>query len=272
MVSQELKFHVKIDPNLLGVNENMVSFDTMAEPGDRSKASYSSLASFYEDLILGAALPLTFGTRAVRGTATIMAIALFLHRELALAPATPGLVMLADLYNRHGQSVLAHAPKEVAKLFKRLDAMFPIGLTRDELGERVSTCVHWVRDYLLEDKLPHLGADPPSVQVLDIGSNGFVVGGCEKPSILSWTEAYRMGFLRGVLIGPDKNARRAYVASRKSGHVGLDLEKAADLLNEIERLGGELPEWKLTGNHYLVSGLEGSTILPSVVLDVLLRC
>lgn len=271
MEVQELRFEVVIDPSLPPIAEQLVTFDTGAKDGDRAAWGYVSLAEFYEDLILGAPWPFRMGLQTVRGVATVVAVALFSGRDLALHPSTAAFVAMADLYRRHGVAALAHLPGDVGKFLALLNAYFPVGLSKEQTGERLTHAVAWVREYLLEERLPHLGAEPVAFRVVDVGSNGFAIVECRRPSLAVWTEIYRHGYLRGVILGPDRDARRQVIAARKSRFIEFDLQKAARLLNELEVAAGGDPAW--SGDEFsLQSPSDGTLILPSTMLEILLRC
>lgn len=285
MQAAELSFQVLIDPHLPPLVEGAVSFETgasRAQTADPKLLAYEhhgegfgpgevgALTRFFEDLILGTPFPLTFATHRVGGIDTILATALFLHRELAVHPGMPGLVAAADLVHRRGTPYLGHVEPDLARFFQGLEGYFLGSTSKKELGEKLTFGVQWVREYVLEGKLPDLGPRPQSVRVLDVGTNGFVLAGADHPSVETWVSLYRLGFLRGILIGPDDGDFRQVVVSRKSDRVEFDLEKALLHLNEMETLAGGNPEWSLDGQ-YLFGPRVGTTILVSHLLGVLLR-
>lgn len=268
---QELRFEVVVDPTLPAIVDGAVTFDTGAKDEDRLAWAYAALSSFYEDLILGAPWPFRMAIHTVRGVDTVVAVALFSGRDLALQPGTAAFVSAVSLYRRHGLAGLAHIPADVGKFLVLLNGYFPRGLSKEQTGERLTHAVFWVREYLLEDRLPHLGASPAPFRVVDVGSNGFAIVECDRPSLIVWPEVYRQGFLRGVLIGPDRDARRMIVASRKSRFIDFDLMKASRMLNELEVAAGGVPNWAAT-ELSLESPADGTLVLPSTLLEVLLRC
>jgi hypothetical protein len=107
------------------------------------------------------------------------------------------------------------------------------------------------------------------VEVLDVGNNGFVLAR-GKPSVEGWEALFRNGYLKGAIIGESDGDYRWVLIARKSLAVGFDLERAVVILDEMERLSGSLPGWKISGN-YLHSPPEGSTILLSYLTEVLIR-
>jgi hypothetical protein len=277
MELKELRLQVIIDPKLPSVSESCVSFETGGTPEDRPKWSYShsqgtpgALSLFFEDLILGAPFPLTLGIHRIGGADTVFAVALFMNRDLALHPSMPGLVASVDLYHRYGAPALAHLASDLGRFLRLVEGYFQPFLPREEAGRRLSEAVTWVREYVLEEKLPHIRGEAGEVRVIDVGTNGFVVGECRKPSYETWVEAYRLGFLSGVLFGPEEGGYRNVLVSKKSGFVSLDLSRALRFLNELEARG-EPSEWQLEGFFLRPSDI-GTTLLPSMVLEVLQRC
>lgn len=288
MDSSELKpipLSITIDSSLPRVVPNAVSFETGAsklETLDPSIFAYEhhgagftpldrgALPVFFEDLILGRPLPLTFVTHSVGDIDTIVAMALFSRRDLAIHPATPGLVMAADLVHRRGFSALAHIDQDLGRFFQLLRSfVLDPRISKREFGERVSTSIQWTVDYVLESRLPHVGSSP-NVQILQQGSNGFVVASCAESDIEEgWVELYRAGFLRGLLVGPEGECRQALVA-KKSAFLELDLVKAAQLLNELEGALNGNPGW--TAVDLFAHAPQGGTRIPlEMMVEVLVR-
>jgi hypothetical protein len=285
MEAVELSFQVSIDPHLPPVVEGAVSFETgasRAQVSDPKLFAYEhhgegfgpndpgALTRFFEDLILGTPFPLVFATHRVGGLDTILATALFLHRDLATHPGMPGLVAAADLVHRRGHPFLGHVEPDLARFFQGLEGYFTGSFSKKELGEKLTLAVQWVREYVLEGRLPDIGPRPQPIRVLDVGTNGFVLAATDRPSIEAWVDLYRQGFLRGVLVGPDEGDFRQVVASHKSERVTFDLGKALLHLNELEVLSGGDAEWSLDGL-YLFGPPIGTTILVGHLLEVLLR-
>jgi hypothetical protein len=211
------------------------------------------------------------GIHGVKGPDTVVAVALFTFRELALHPATAGFVTATDLFHRYGTGGAAHIPADVVKLLRLLTTYYPTGLSKEVVGERLTHGVQWVREYLVEDRLPHPGGKAPEFRIVNIGANGFVVAECATPTPEAWVEVFRQGYLRGVLFGPDSRGRRPVSIARKSAFLAFDLAKAARLLNELERVEGEDPDWQAT-SLFLRAPEVGTVLLPSMILEVLLRC
>lgn len=271
---EELSFRVLIDPKL-DQCPSSVGFGDF--PEDASNAVYSgksALSDFFRDLVMGRPLPLTFATREVRRIDTLIAIALFLHRDLAIEPTMLTLIVSAELVGQFPHAGLAHIDRDLSRFFRLLSGYLPSGLTRTEQHERLTTAVEWIRDYVLAGSMPALPREVPSPRVLDRGTNGFVVA--EMSSLkyldleLGWIDLYRQGFLRGVLFGAVRDERRLVLVAKKGDFLTFDLEKARSVLNEAEQAMGDPPSWEVREN-WLRGPEEGTLLLPSMVLDVLLR-
>ncbi len=265
-----LELRVLLDPAFRGPVEGAVAFETGATAEELSNpellvyehvGSQGALTRFFEDLILGRAMPLTMATQRVNDIDTILAVALFLKRELAIHPSVPGLVASCDLVHRHGLTMLGHLESDLGRLLRLLRGYFPPNLGKREAGERLIAAVEWVREYLLNGRLPHLGKPWPPVSVVDRGTNGFVLAETAGSLIEGWVELYRQGFLRGVLVSPqDGESRRRVLISRKSIYLSFDFTRASAILNEMEQAMGELPGWRTEGDLWLW-GPEGGTLI-----------
>lgn len=282
---QPIELTVRIEPDLPSVVKDAVSFETGASrlelshnlcvyehhgpefsPGDRG-----ALPAFFEDLILGRPLPFVFATRSLQDVDTVLAIALFLQRDLAVHPATAPFVSLVDFVHRLGLPALAHVGSDEARFLCMIRSYLPeTGLSKRETASRLSKVIEWMRAYILQGEVPHLGVPPVSVRIVDRGTNGFVLAETAGSLFDGWVELYRQGFLRGLLVNVGSGDRRHVLAARKSTFIQLDLEMGVRLLNEMERAMGELPEWKTDG-FWLESPPEGSLLLVSHIMDVLIR-
>lgn len=285
MMSDEIKLQLLVDPELPAVLQDVVCFESGATPEqtrDPSLWTYNhhgegftsqspgALTRLFEDLVSGRPFPITLGLRKVGGVDSIIAAALFLHRDLALHSTTPGLVALVDLVHRQGPTFYAHFEDDVARFLRGLEDFFPFGLSKQEYGERLGTSVQWVRDLVLDNTLPNFGLPRPSVRILEVGTRGFVVADTDRPSIEAWMPLFRQGHLRGLLLGPIDGDHRQVLIARKSPQVGFDLEQAALHLNEMEVLSGGERDWVVEGN-FLRSPTGGSLLLVGLLLDLLLR-
>lgn len=278
---EELRFQVTIGQEVPTLSEESVCFETGANPQQVGPGVYEhhgdgfdqftpgALTRLFEDLIIGTKLPLTLSTTELRAPDTVLAIALFLDRSLLILPATPGLVYGVDLAHRFGPQLLSHLDPIVSGFFKAFPRFFTPELTKRENGDRITTMVQWIHEYLTEGKIPNLGGVAPEVRVLDVGTNGFVLAEALTLTIDAWEVLYREGYLRGILLGPEVNGLRQVLASRKSERSWEGLPKAVPFLNELEALSGGNPEWKYDDG-FVYSPSVGTNILVSHLLKVFL--
>lgn len=271
----ELEFKVLIDPSLDRKCQGVVAFGDFEVPDGDVGAVYSgetAVSAFYQDLVMGRPFPLTFVTREVKKVGTLVAVALFLHRDLALHPATIGLVASAEMVDRFKLVGLAHVEPDLARFFRLLTGYLPGGLARKEQQERLATAVGWVRDYIRAGALPALPHDPPPPKVIDRGTNGFVLA--ESPSWaqlqLGWVDLFRQGYLRGLLLGATRDERVVAMAAKKSPFLSFDLRQAQEILNEAERAMGEPAEWEMS-DIWLHSPRNGTLMHPETILQVMLH-
>lgn len=276
-----IEFSVSLDPGAPAVLADAITFETGAslqQVRDPHTFAYNhhgpgfgdahpgALTSFFEDLVQGRPFPTRLVAHRVDGMDTVVAMALFLHRELAVEPRTPGFVGSIDFLHRRGLTVVGHVDRHLEQMVYLLNDA-PEGPDSDWL----SRAIGWVRDYLTTGATPGT-VWPARVRVIDRGTNGFVVATTEETLLLrAWVELYRQGFLRGVVIGQElPSGRRPFLVSRKSAYVEMDLHKAAVILNEMEAAMGESPGWSLDGM-WLSSPLAGSYVVPADLLAVLTR-
>lgn len=270
---EELRFEVVIDPDVDPKVENVVAFGEFTSP-EQTAVIYPDdpalLVNFYSDLILGRPFPLTLVTRIVNTIGKIVSLALFLHRDLAIHPRMTSLVAAATLVDQLRLVGLAHIDPDLARFFKFLVSYMPPGLSKDQQKDKLVTVVGWVREYILEDRLPSLPRSSPPPVVFDIGTNGFVLAHTKSSMEDGWIELYRQGYLRGALFGSDREGRRAVLAARKSPFLSFDLKKAAEILNETERAMGEPPGWATDGL-WMEGPPNGTLLLISAITSVLVR-
>lgn len=282
-----MELNVRIESALCGVVSGAVSFETgvtreqLRDPeviayehhGDGFTADdKGALPCFFEDLLLGRPMPATFATGCVQDVDTLLAMALFLHRDLAINPATPSFVYLVDFVHRRGLPALAHLDEPLARFLSAMRSRFPEkGLSQRELSERVMSAVEWIREYVHHGAIPVLGpAANADVRILDQGTRGFAVAETSGSLWDGWVELYRLGFLRGVLVATQGERRRVLVA-KKSHHVRFDLETAARLLNQMEIAMGEVPEWRVSSDGLWLEVPGGTLILLKDTLEILTR-
>lgn len=282
---EPIELTVKVEKNLPAVVPDAVSFETGASLEEISLASTpvyehhgvefdtmdrGALTRFFEDLVMGRELPLVFATKAIQDVDTLVAIALFLHRDLAIHPAVPGFVYTVDWIHRGGLPALAHVDEDLGRFVSFLRAYFPDKLGKQEFVDRLKQAIEWLRDYIFNGNIPHMGKAPARARVVDIGTNGFVVAQTRGSLFDGWVDLYRQGHLRGILVNTGKADRRHVLAARKSQHVPFDLTMAAHFLNQMETAMGELPTWESDGL-WLKGPEDGTLILVVDILKVLTR-
>jgi hypothetical protein len=228
-----------------------------------------ALTQFYEDVSLGRTLPVTFATHSIRDVDTVVALALFMNRDLVLIPAMVGLVAQIDLIHRR-PVMLAHLDPHMVCFIRMLRTFFPQSVRRSEMASRIEQAASWIRDYVTEGTFPALGRSLPEVTVLDKGTGGFVVAETAGDLLEGWTVLFSLGHVRGVLVGPERDGRRQVMTARKSAYVALNLTLAAKLLNDVETAMGEPPEWTCHGD-MLVSPPKGTLLTVPLMLEVFLR-
>jgi hypothetical protein len=229
-----------------------------------------ALSRLFEDMALGAKLPTTFATHGIRDIDTVFAMALFLNRDLVFVPGMVDLVAQVDLVHRRGVPMLGHLDQWMVTFIRFVRAYFPEKLTKIEIGKRIGEVSVWIRDIATEGAWPATGKALPQVRVIDRGTDRFVVAQSEGDLVEAWVVLFSMGFLRGVLTGPEVDGRRQVVATRKSGFVSLDLAKAAILLNQFESAMSERAEWKCTGD-WLFGPPKGTLLTIAHMLEIFLR-
>ena len=242
-----------------------VTLDAKVENGPDVFVYENDLAQFYDDLISGRPYPLTLGVRDVKGPETLLAITLFLHRDLALASCVPGLVASLTLVSRHPIWGLSHVDREMARFLVLLQAYSCM------MPNHVASAIGVLRQYILEGTYPQLPPAPLPPRVIDVGTTGFVLAKTEGDLVQGWVELYRQGHLRGLLVGHEDDSYRQVLISRKSAHVPLNLELAAEAFNDMERALGEKPDWQVEGD-FLGRPGEGTGILVQHLMEVLTRC
>ncbi len=239
--------------------------------GDEFTAEHQgALTRFFEDIALGRKLPTTFATREIRDVDTMFAIALFLNRDLILVPAMVGLVAQVDLIHRRGVPMLGHLDPYMVGFLRLLRGYFPKGLSKADMGARIQTVAGWIHDVATEGSFPATGRGLPQVRVLDRGTGGFVVAETGGDLVDGWVVLYSLGYVRGVLVGPERNGRRTVAAARKSGYVSLDLALAAKLLNEVEAAMGDPSLWDCKGD-WLFGPEKGTALTLPHMMEIFLR-
>jgi len=286
-----MDLNVRIEKDLPTIVPDAVSFETglsRAQIEDPSLIVYEhhgpefsasdkgALPSFYEDLILGRPMPTVLATPRIQDIDTLLAIALFLHRDLATHPNTAGVIYTIDFAHRLGLPALSHLDDKLARFFSALRTHFPDeGLGQRELSKRVQSAVGWLREYIHDGTIALTGKlSRAKLRILDQGTTGFVVATDESNGSLfdGWVELYRLGFLRGILIKKAPADKNHILIARKSLFLPFDLQKACHILNQMEASMGELPDWKVSPDGlWLWSPEEGTLILLKHITKVLVR-
>jgi hypothetical protein len=268
---EELRFQVILDPELGGDVRGVLAFGDF-QSDDPSTAIYKQTAvqEFYVDLILGRPFPFVFVARTLN-LGTLLAIAIFMHRDLAIRPEVPGLIAAVSLTDHFGVAGLAHVDRDLARFLKFLGGYVGAAHGKKARQETLAQAVGWIRDYILRGELPGLPAEREPPRILDRGTDGFVMATCPHTDlVLGWEELFRAGFLRGVLYCQAGTDRWKVLGARKSDFLAFDLVRAAEMLNEAEAVMGEPRGW--TSDGYWLSGPEdGTMLIPSAILQVLLR-
>lgn len=228
---------------------------------------------FFRDLIFGRPFPLTLVTRSLDNLGVLLAVTLFLHRDLAIRPEIPGLFAASNLMDSCGTAGLAHVDRDLSKFLRLIRKLYISAPTKSDQQRALETAVGWLRTYILEGSFPALPPDSEPPRIVDRGTDGFVFAtSFNMDLLLGWEELYRQGALRGVLMHQAAvNTDRWHVlAARKSPFLSFDLTKGAALLNEAEAAMDEPREW-VTDGLWLRGPLGGTLILPSLLLQVFLR-
>lgn len=269
---EELRLQVVLDKSVESEVEGVVAFGDFQPKGPNPLTAIYSVDEthrFYQDLILGRPLPLVLVTRNLETMGVLLAITLFLHRDLAINPALPGFLSAVNLMDAHGVAGLAHVDRDLASFLKFVRTY--LTQTSDKVQVALGTAVGFLHAYISEGLKPSLPPEPEPPRVVDRGTDGFVFAtSLHAELLLGWEELYRQGFLRGVLMHQEGGDRWHVLAARKSLYLSFDLKKAASLLNDVELALGEPQEW-VTDGHWLRGPEEGTLILPSALLQVFLR-
>ena len=283
-MEEETKLTLSVDVNAPQTDPDAITFETGAtlqQTLDPHMFAYEhhglglsvpgALIRFYEDLIQGRPLPPKFVTSRVGDVDTLLAIALFLHRDTAISTLAPGLVYAVDAFHRLGTPFMGHLDSDIGTFILILRSQLPPqGMSPFSVAQSLPGVIGHVREYLLYGRFPHLGIPFPSPKVLDKGTGGFVLGEVDGPLGEGWVELFRQGHLRGLLISPQKHDRRQMLIARKSTYVPFNLPAAAQALNIMEERQGEPQEWAAT-TLWLHSPTNGTLLPVSQVLEVLLR-
>lgn len=277
--------NVEINSDLPAVIENALCFETGAtrkQAADSELWVYEhhgeefgwadpgALTCFFDDLIHGRPMPVKFVSKALRDTDVLVALALHQNPTLVVCPNALKIVTATDLVHRRGAVGMAHVDPELTQFFRFLRALFPKSISKRGFETAITQGVEYIQDYIGNDRLPQMGAEPEPPTILDRGSRGFVVAETHGSLGEAWVHLFRSGFLRGVVFGPDRGGRRHVLGARKGPFVELRLDAAARLLNDVERAMGDLPEWK-SDALWLYGPPDGTSALVTHMLEALVR-
>lgn len=268
---------VKIDSSVPESAEGVVSFETgINDPANwcyehnhtPNPRDPGALTLLYQDILLGREMPTTFHTKTVGGIDTIMAIALFLNRKLFCHSDTMSLVANVDFVHRLGISAMAVQSADYLNLFTALNTI--LGITDPKkLEQDLPQAVQWIEEFINLGKCPtHLLESPPTVQVIEQGTGGFVIASSDSDVLGSWLELYRCGFLKGILF-----CQGNMIISKRSFLVSFDLVKAASTLNAAESAakGNPSSAWIVSPDELWLYHVEPTILLASDVLTVLIH-
>lgn len=246
---EQLKLHVTLDPKV--------------EASPQVHIYEGGLEAFYFDLLAGKPYPLTLGVKAITGPETLLAITLWLHRDLLIYFSTPSVVAGFALAAKYPVWGLAHMERDLSRFIQFL-RKYPVTTQAN-----VVAAVTLVKEFIFGplDNLPPEGQLPI---IIDVGTNGFVLAKTSGDLVQGWVDLYRKGHLRGLLIGAENDTYRQVLIARKSPWVPLNLEAAAQAFNAMEQAQGELAGWKVE-NDFLWGPPEGTSILVQHLMEVLLR-
>lgn len=199
---------------------------------------------------------------------SVICAAIFLHRDVWLAPETACFAYQANLYSR---GLAAHIPRDLSRLFRLIEGFLDTDPV--EKRNRLATIIGWVHAYLTSGALPALPREPIPPRVITTGSDGFVMAEASDLSNLdvTWEELWRLGHLKGVIFGPacPSTGGRVVSCRAKSRASRFDLYKANQILREAEAAMGEPCTWDIDEDFRL--GSSGTLLLPSQVMEVLVR-
>jgi hypothetical protein len=270
-IMSDLSFQVVLDRNVDSKVSGVIAFgDFTSEDPTTAIYGLGDLAIFFRDLILGRSFPLVFVARGIDNLGVLTAIALFLHRDLAISSNTPGFLAAVTLVDGLGVPGLAHVDRDLSRFLRFLRSYLKAAPS-NEAQKALATAVGWIRSFILTGELPSLPFSVNEPRIIERGTDGFVFASTDHPDLSGgWEELYRMGFLRGALLSKVNTERWIVLCARKSHYLSFDLSKVASALNQAEEAMAEPPEWETDGL-WLKGPEKGTLILPSVLLKVLLK-
>lgn len=258
-----LNFQITIDPDR--------DFPEAVNFRTGKPQSYDRLSKLFYALISGDPLPLTLGLHRVDDPAAMLAIAIFLRRDLTICPKILGVITSVELFCDEPIWGPGHIDRDFANFLKFLTLYVSTkGLDRAVLGDRVISVVDWIADYVQHDRLPQLPPIQPPPRILDVGTGGFVVAEMATGThLVGWWDLFRSGYFRGILTFEVKQGRRSVTLARKSIATPLFLEQAKAAYEAVEgALGGS--GWYQSGN-VLHSPPKGTMIELPHLIEVAIR-
>lgn len=267
----EIRYQVVVDRNVSSKVSGVLAFgDFTSDSKDATIYGVSDLTVFFHDLILGRPFPLVFVTRGIDNLGVLAALTLFLHRDLAIHPATPGFLAAVTLVDGLGVAGMAHLDRDVSRFFKLIRNCLQASQGKS-LQESLALVVGWIRAYVISGDLPALPPVGPEPRIIDRGTDGFVFASTSHPDLLwGWEDLFRAGHLRGAIVHKVGADRWRVLGARKSTYLGLDLMAVASALNQAEEAMAEPAEWVSDGL-WLKGPERGTLILPSALLRVLVK-
>jgi hypothetical protein len=251
--TEQIKLSLVLDPSFTPTEEGFLFEDW-------------GLLGLYDALVAGATVPLVMGGRRA-SLPLVLGAAIFFQRDLLLHPKCLPLLLQGEYFEMVGSQRSIHMQEDLHAFFEACKNFLGEGSPK-ELAHKVTVATQWVREYVLEGRLPNLGLiDSITPEILDEGTNGFVLA---KGSSETVVRLFRMGYLRGLVV--DLNASDSLIVTvfRKSDRVGFDLVQARVLLDEMERMSGSDLRWGLEGDR-LLSPAPGTDLLLSDIVEVLLH-
>lgn len=216
-------------------------YDGCPKWGDRA-FQRTALDALYERMVLGMDLPAELVLTGV-GVQEVVATALFITPDLALAPYTPALIYAASLWARWGPHVAAaHMhPDHYVVLSEAVKEAMENPNNYQSLVQGATIIETYLRTGMIDALLRGDTRDKGDiVEILEVAPP-FVVfkgGGDSGQSIDMWQSIYSQGFLCGIWVGPGQQK----IIFKKSTLVPhFDAPNVRDALNRAE-FGGDTTE------------------------------
>ena len=130
MLMLPLQLHVMLDPKV--------------EASPQVYVYENNLEALYFDLLAGKPYPLTLGVKAVVGPETLLAITLWLHRDLLIYYSTPSVVAGFTLAEKYPLWGLAHMERDLSRFIQFL-RKYPV-ITQDNVVSAVTLIKRFIFD------------------------------------------------------------------------------------------------------------------------------